>query len=52
MPLESSASETTIWSIALESSITILKASFTLIYDVFGTGITYDNHQVSIVICL
>jgi hypothetical protein len=52
MPLESSASDTTIWSIALESSITILEASFTLIYDVYGTGFTYDNHQVSTAICL
>ncbi len=37
--------------ITLELSITILVASFTLIYDVYSTGITYDNCRLTIVIC-
>ncbi len=40
---ESSVSDATICSITLESSITILQASFTLIYDIYSTGITYDD---------
>jgi hypothetical protein len=48
-PLKSSLSDGTIWSIMLESSIMILEASFTLIYDVYSTGITYDDHQLTIV---
>jgi len=44
-PLESSVSDATIWSIILELSIIILDASFTLVYDVYSTGITYDDHQ-------
>jgi hypothetical protein len=51
MPLESSVSYATIWSINLELSITILKVLFTLIYDVYSTGIIYDR-QLTIVICL
>ncbi len=45
MPLESSVSDATVWIITLELSIMILKVSFTLIYDVYSTGITYDEHQ-------
>jgi hypothetical protein len=52
MPLESSASDATIWRVALESSITILEASFTLNDDVYRTGITYNDRQLTIVICL
>ncbi len=37
MPLESSVSDTTFLSVTLESSITILEASFTLTYDVYST---------------
>ncbi len=37
MPLESSVSDANIWSATLESSITILEASFTLISDVYST---------------
>jgi hypothetical protein len=52
MRLESSVSDATIWNIALESSITILEASFSLIYDVYSTGVAYDDHQATILICL
>ncbi len=52
MPLESSVSDATICSIALESSIRILQVSFTLIYDVYSTGITYDDRQLMTVMCL
>jgi len=45
MPLELSVSKTTIGSITLESSITLLEASFTLIYN---TGITSDDCQLMI----
>jgi hypothetical protein len=51
-PLESSVSEATIWSATLESSITILEASFTLIYDVYSADVTYNDCQLMIVICL
>ncbi len=51
MPLASSVSEATIWSITLELSIMILDASFSLIYNVYSTGITYDDWQLMI-ICL
>ncbi len=40
MPIELSVSAL---SIAIESSITILEASFTLIYDVYSKGVTYDD---------
>ncbi len=46
MTQELSVSDATIWSVTLESLLMILmiiKASFTLIYDVYITGITYDN---------
>jgi hypothetical protein len=43
--LVSLMSNVTIWNITLESSIMILEASFTLIYDVYSAGITYDNRQ-------
>ncbi len=51
-PLELSVSGATVWSITLESSITITEASFTLINDAFGKGVTYDERQFMIVICL
>ncbi len=34
MPLELSVSDATIWSVTLESTITIIEASFSLTYDV------------------
>jgi hypothetical protein len=52
MPLESSVSDATIWSIIQKLSIMVLELSFTLIYDVYGTGITYDDGQLTIAICL
>ncbi len=51
-PLELLVSEATIWSITLESSITILEASFTLIYNVTSTGVTYDDCQLTIIMFL
>jgi hypothetical protein len=42
---ELSVSDATILSVTPESSITILETSFTLIYDVYSTGVTYDDHQ-------
>jgi hypothetical protein len=50
MPLESSASEATIWSINLESSIMIFEVSFTLIYDVYSTGITCEDGQLMFIV--
>ncbi len=47
-PLESLVSDATIWSITLEVLITNLDLSFTLIYDVYCRGITYDNRQLMI----
>jgi hypothetical protein len=44
-PLELSVIDATICSNSLWSSITILEASFTLIYDVYSTSITLDDHQ-------
>ncbi len=52
MLLESSVSDDTIWSITLELSFTVIEASFTLTYDVKSTGITYDDHQLMIIVCL
>jgi hypothetical protein len=52
MPLESSVSDSRIWSVTVEWSITILEASFTLIHDVYSAGVTYDECQLMIVICL
>jgi hypothetical protein len=52
MPLESSVSDATIWSITLESSVMIREASFILINDVYNTGVTNDDHQLTIVMCL
>jgi hypothetical protein len=40
---------TTISSITLESSIKVLVAPFTLIYDVYSVGITYDKRNIFIV---
>ncbi len=44
MPLDSSGSDATIWSVTLESSIRALKALISLNYDVYGTGVTYVDH--------
>jgi hypothetical protein len=44
-PLELSVSDATIWSITLELSIMILDESFTIIYYVYSTGLTYDDYQ-------
>jgi hypothetical protein len=52
MPLELSVSDATIMSIAVESLIVILGASFTIIYDVYRTGVTYDDWLLMIVVCL
>ncbi len=52
LPLESSVSDATIWSIALESSSMTLEALFTLIYDVYSTGISYNDCQLMSEICL
>jgi len=52
MPLESSVSDATIWSITLGSSIIILEASFRLIYIVLSAGVTYDDCQLTIEISL
>jgi len=41
-PLELSASDATIWSVALESSGNSLKVSFTLVCNVHRTGVSYD----------
>jgi hypothetical protein len=46
MPLESSVSDATVWSMTIDLSITILEALFTLIYDVYRADITYDVHQL------
>jgi hypothetical protein len=51
-PLELSVSDATIWSITVELSVTILESSFSVIYDVYSTGITYDDLQWKIIICL
>jgi hypothetical protein len=52
MPLELSESDATIWSITLELSIKILVVSFTLVYDFYSTGVTYDDCQLMIMMCL
>ncbi len=48
MPLELSMGDATISSITLGSSIMIVEVSFTLIYDVYSTGITNDDCQLTI----
>ncbi len=52
MLLALSMSDATICSITQELSITILEALFSLIYDVYSTGITYGDCQLMIEICL
>ncbi len=52
MPLELLVSDATIWGITLVLSITILVTLFSLSYAVYSTGITYDDHQLTIIICL
>ncbi len=47
--LELSVSDSTIWSNTLELSNTILEAPFTLIYGVYSKGVTYEDHQFTIV---
>ncbi len=49
MPQELSVSDATILSVTLEPSITILEALFTLIYDVYSTGVTHDDRNMFIV---
>jgi hypothetical protein len=49
---DTSVSDATIWSVTLESSIMILEVSFTITFDVYGTGITYDDRQLTIMTCL
>jgi hypothetical protein len=51
-PIELNVCDAAIWSITLESSITILEASLTLIYDVYSTFITGDDSELTIVMCL
>ncbi len=48
-PLESSVGDSTVWNVSLGSSIMILEASFSFIYDVFSTGITYEHYQWMII---
>ncbi len=48
MRLESSVSDATILSITVELSIMTLEASFALIYDVYSTGIIYEDCQLII----
>ncbi len=48
-PLESSVIDATIWSVTPGLSIMILETYFTLIYDVYSTGIAYDDRHVFIV---
>jgi hypothetical protein len=45
MRLVSSVSDATVLSVTLELSIVIWEATFTLIYDVYNLGITYDDRQ-------
>jgi hypothetical protein len=52
MPLELSVIDATIWSITVKSSITILEASFSHIYNVYSTDVTYDDRQLTILLCL
>ncbi len=52
MPLELLVRDATIWSITLEASITILEASFKLIYGVYHESITYVDYQLMILVCL
>jgi hypothetical protein len=52
MPLVSSESDATIWSITLELPIMIQEALFTHIYGVYGIGVTYDDRQLMFKICL
>ncbi len=49
MPQELSVSDATISSVTLEPSTTILEASFTLIYNVYSTGVTRDDRNMFIV---
>ncbi len=52
MSLELSISDATIESITQNLSIVILEESFYHIYDAYSTGITYDDYQLKIIICL
>ncbi len=46
--LELSVIDTTIWSVTLESSITIQEVSFTVIYDVYSTGISFNEQATDL----
>ncbi len=46
-PLESLVSNATVCSVTLESSITILEAPFTLIYDVYSTDVNGRGSAVN-----
>ncbi len=52
MPLESSVIDITIFSVIIELSTMIPQVSFTLVYDVYSTSITYNDCQSAIIICL
>jgi hypothetical protein len=45
-------SDATIWSVTLEFPNLIPESPFSLIYDVYSTGVTYDDCQLTIIICL
>ncbi len=59
-PLESSVSDTTIWSVTyvrssimlLESSIMLLESLIMCLENNYSTGITHDDHHMMYVICL
>jgi hypothetical protein len=44
--------DVTIWSITLELSISLLEASFVLLEDIYSTGRSGFNRQITIVACL
>ncbi len=44
--------ESSVCDATIVSSIMFLEASFMLIYDVYGAGVTYDDHQMTIKIGL
>ncbi len=50
--IQATGSDASMWAITLELPINILEASFTLIYDINSTGITDDDRQFMVVICL
>ncbi len=44
--------DATIWSIILQLSITLLESSIMLPKDIYSTGITHNDHHMTIIICL